>query len=171
MAINARTAGILNRLSPDSQSARLGCELMDIWKALETLEARISAGQEFFSRTVRIEPGVNALTILAPADVKQDRRAYPLGFMLALEGDAAWAGGSALRLCDTGGEPIYRFLEIPAGLLVPNTIISLETEGLALDDEFALCLGSRFGEGLALFSVGTFSAGSPARMTVFGYCR
>jgi len=180
MSLDEDRAGILDRLSPESQRAllgqelrRLGTELERIASSLLELQQELSSGQEFFCRTMTLDPATagTRVHLLSESDVRLGRKAYPIGMLIALEGATAPSGGTAteLSIVDSGTDLVYRFCTIEATALVVGNLVTELSDGVSLDDEFALFLGSRVGKGIDIFADGNFASGSPIRVTLYGY--
>jgi len=180
MALDSRKAGLLDRMSPDSQNALLGQELMRLWEGLENIEASVAmikstetSGQEFFSKTARIGAlsAATRIQVMPEIEIPSGKTLYPLGFCLLLDGETAWAGGTGtvLYIADSGTDLIYRFATIEAALLLPGNYISPTLEGVTLEAEFGMSLGCRAGKGIDVFGDGNFESGDDLVVTVYGY--
>lgn len=180
MALDSRKAGLLDRMSPDSQSTLLGQELLRLWESLENIEASVNilksaeaGGQEFFSKTARLSALVAStrVHVLAEADIPDGKTIHPLGFFILLDGEVAWTGGSGttVYIADSGVDLIYRFAAIQATQLVAGNYISPTAEGVTLEAEFGMSLGCRAGKGIDVLADDNFASGSDLVVTVYGY--
>jgi hypothetical protein len=180
MPFDQRKAGLLDRMSPDSQSSLLGQELIRLWSAVDTLQASLASlnqeeagGKEFFSATGRITAAAagSHAHLLGEEKIPLGKTAHPLGFMMVLDGETAWSGepGTTLYLADSGIDSIYRFASVPAQLITAGSYISPTLDGVTLEAEFGMALGCREGKGIDLVADGNFTAGSDLVATVFGY--
>lgn len=180
MPIDQRRAGLLDRMSPDSQSSLLGQELIKLWTEVDTLKANLASlageeagGKEFFSATARLTAAAagSRVHLLGEDKIPLGKTVHPLGFMMVLDGETAWSGepGTTVYLADSGTDSIYRFAGIPAQLLTSGVFVSPTLEGVILEAEFGMALGCREGKGIDLVADGDFTAGSDLVATVFGY--
>ena len=170
MALDSRKAGLLDRMSPDSQSTLLGQEIMRLWGSLESLEVSVNllksaeaSGQKFFSKTARLSAlaASTRIHILAEAEIPDGKVIHPLGFFILLDGEVAWEGGTGttIYIADSGTDLIYRFAGIQSAQLVAGNYISPTTDGVTLEAEFGMSLGCRAGKGIDMLADGKLCLG------------
>ncbi len=182
MALTEDLAVILDRMSPETQKAGLGSEILRLAQLAELIGATPSVpvasaegGQvPCFVRTVVVSPAEaqapGGAVLVEPEEVPAGKRIHLLWFMAGLLEAGVWAQGGYEPVVIAGSGPEGQVLvELAADMLGYERMLCPASLEVGVRASFLGNAGLGAGEGLVVQASGQGLTGPDAVFTVFGY--